>query len=693
MKAFQRILAVMLALVLSLSVLGTVAFASTVEDVQTSAIFDSTKTTGSLTINKYEKTSDTAQPIDATGTTQDVPEGYTALGGVTFSVYQVLTQEQLEAYLANTLTEQVGDEEQVVTTLKVSRFYDDATGAITNFNNETVAGITKTTPTDTNADTNEIAGQVIFSDLALGVYLVIESGYPEKVTEPMEPTLVFIPMTDPTAEDNWLYDVTIYPKNSTSEGTVNLTKTDVNGSAVQGATFKLEEKTTASNEDGTTTATWNQVGAVLTTDEKGSIPTQTLTPGDYRIREISAPNGFIADQSPIYFTVTTSNTITCTDSRTSGENALLVITGSGAKNLNITVKNEKPDAEKEIVTGENTSADEASYSIGDTVSYKVTVDVPANIDDLKTFTLTDTPTNLKDDITTVKVNGALDANSDMFAVAAEGDNGFKITFDTSKMSSVAGTTITVTYDATLLAGAADDIVANNDASLTYSNKIKTQNDPQDPGDPSDPDNPDDPDEYTVVDGAVVYTYKLGVTKFKDSATAGNELENVEFKLYTSATGGDALYVVKNDDGTYRLAVEDDTNTTQTLKTDTNGEIVVKGLANGTYYLEETKTIEGYNLLKGRVAIALKIDTVTNWEKTETYVDGVKVDETYESATHTSDDGDVNTTDLFNTDIVNKKGFNLPQTGGLGTLMFIIIGGVLIAGGVCLITVPNKKRAV
>ena len=47
---------------------------------------------------------------------------------------------------------------------------------------------------------------------------------------------------------------------------------------------------------------------------------------------------------------------------------------------------------------------------------------------------------------------------------------------------------------------------------------------------------------------------------------------------------------------------------------------------------------------------------------------------------------------YETTIVNKKGFTLPATGGIGTLMFIIIGGVLMAGGICLI-VPNKKRAV
>lgn len=123
----------------------------------------------------------------------------------------------------------------------------------------------------------------------------------------------------------------------------------------------------------------------------------------------------------------------------------------------------------------------------------------------------------------------------------------------------------------------------------------------------------------------------------------------------------------------------------------DGKIVVKGLANGTYYLEETKTADDYNLLKGRVAVTVAIESTTKWKSTESYVNDVLTKQTYESATHTSDSEDIIA--LKNTTIVNKKGFDLPTTGGIGTLMFFIIGGVLIAGGICLITVPNKKRSV
>ena len=95
----------------------------------------------------------------------------------------------------------------------------------------------------------------------------------------------------------------------------------------------------------------------------------------------------------------------------------------------------------------------------------------------------------------------------------------------------------------------------------------------------------------------------------------------------------------------------------TLVTSSNGTLLIKGLGKKTYYLVETETKAGYNLLSD--AVEMKV--------------GDEADFQYE------------------TTIVNKKGFNLPQTGGIGTLMFIVIGGVLMAGGICLVS-TGKKRA-
>ncbi len=141
-------------------------------------------------------------------------------------------------------------------------------------------------------------------------------------------------------------------------------------------------------------------------------------------------------------------------------------------------------------------------------------------------------------------------------------------------------------------------------------------------------------------------------------------------------------------------VVDITKVAADLTTNGDGVVSQPGLANGTYYLVETKTKEGYNLLKEPAAVTLSISYKTTWDETNTYDasgnlvkhEVSKTNETFNSVVDSTGAG-------YATTIVNKKGFKLPTTGGIGTLMFFIIGGVLIAGGICLITVPNKKRSV
>ena len=79
-------------------------------------------------------------------------------------------------------------------------------------------------------------------------------------------------------------------------------------------------------------------------------------------------------------------------------------TNDPAANITLPVTNEKPDMTKQVQKREdNTWGQDADYNVGDMVPYKITVDVPSNITKLKEFTLTDTPTNLEDDINSVEV--------------------------------------------------------------------------------------------------------------------------------------------------------------------------------------------------------------------------------------------------------------------------------------------------
>ena len=63
-----------------------------------------------------------------------------------------------------------------------------------------------------------------FPNLQLGLYVVVETGTPDKVTSPVKPFLVSVPMTRVNNPNEWLYDIHVYPKNGTTYGEVKIVK-------------------------------------------------------------------------------------------------------------------------------------------------------------------------------------------------------------------------------------------------------------------------------------------------------------------------------------------------------------------------------------------------------------------------------------------------------------------------------------
>ena len=603
MKMLKRTLAMLLCIVMAL---GLVAVTASAADA---ALIDTTKK-GSITITKYE--SDTPGAYGDGTHSATIPEGAKPLAGVTFTLYKVKNAAEVVAYYNGTNGE----------TVTVGDYVTDG-----KINDGITASGTATT------DKNGIA---TFSNLDVGMYVVIETAYPDKVTKPSAPFLVSIPMTNPENESEWMYNVYAYPKNSTSEGTVTLKKTDVNGNALAGVSFKLEKQ----NDSGWTLVK-NGALDTYTTNASGEIVFANLAFGAYRLTETAALDGYILDNRPVEFTIDVNSNITCSDSRST------VTSDSDASGLTITMKNEKPTISKTATTS-NTAA-----GVGSVVAYKLEADIPLSIADLTTYSITDVPTNLKDDVAsiTVKVDGA-DMSSGAYDKAASG-NGFKITFDPEQMAAYAGKKVVITYNATVLSGAAAAGKATNEATLTYTNNIveKTTNE--------------------VKDDDTVYNFAINIVKYKDAIADANKIAGVEFALYSDEELTDQIKV-SGSAGVYTV----DPAGTATLTTATGGKLEIKGLPAGTYYLKETKTIDGYNLLSGAVVIDLNV-TVEESGSSVTYKLG---NETLAG-------------NAVSQNIINKKGFTLPQTGGVGTLMFILIGGVLMAGGIVLLTNTGKKRAV
>lgn len=663
MKKAKRFLTGLLSAALALSLCAMPAMAA--DNGETPATTPPqdvwTQETGSITIHKYEYNGQ--EKPESTGEASDVnklPEGATALKGATFSIYQVMDRAALRNYYDGT------DGQTKVT---VDTYLNDNKDAIKSGEIYSTAVATATTGDDGIAE---------FPKLPLGLYVVVETDTPDKVTSPVKPFLVSVPMTKASSLNEWLYDIHVYPKNGTTYGEVKIVKTgrvgNGTGNKLSGVTFTLEKW----NE---TDGKWNLVTASdkdgkefnLTTDTNGEISVSGLSQGKYRFIEqsIKENNTYIIDQTPIEFEVTKEGKIKYKDKESAG--------------VSIPVINESPDVEKNVIK-DSSPKTEADYSVGDKVPYQITVTVPENITKLTTFTVSDTPNHLKyNEDATLTCNGAA-VSADVYTIATEGEdvpeNGFKITFKPADMAEYAGQKIIINYTATLLSTADQTGAGNrNDVSLVYSNNIGVDGDG----------NPTEGDKKEIHDSTFVYTFKVKVNKIADDTQKG--LENVEFDLYkedeSGTVTGDAAKALGLDPTKKWTKVNK-----EPLKTDANGYVEQGGLANGEYYLVETKTASGYNLLKAPVKVTLSIQAKTEWVETYIYDDnGNMLKHTVDKKNTTFSGGDEGGKTEYTITVVNRKGFDLPTTGGFGTLLFSGIGVLLVVAGVgVLLSLKKKNRA-
>ena len=652
-------LAGVLSAAMVLSTMTVTAFAET--STTTPATIDTTKT-GSITIHKYEYNESGGEA--GTGETTDVnkvPRDAKALEGAGFTIYKVADIDDLAKYY-NANPESLPSVDDYLTDGEINA--------------------SKVLETKSEVKTDN-AGIAKFDNLALGFYVVVETTTPDKVTTPVKPFIVSVPMTTKDG-DNWLYDVHVYPKNKTTYGGVTLEKTGKDGTKLEGVTFILQKQNGSSWVNVTKNENTGD-DLNLKTDKDGRITVEGLSQGKYRFIETDrgTNNGYIMDGATVYeFTVTADGKI--------------VYDGKTENNIIITVKNEKPDMTKQVKERDKDNWKQdpvADYNVGDMVPYKITIDVPSNITNLKEFTLTDTPTNLDDKEVSLQCEGS-DVDLNAYSVAKEGEHGFKITFTTENMASYAGKQIVVTYNAELLGGAVTTINGNqNTAKLEYSNKILPGQDDKD--NPNRPENPDiKPGKDSIEDSAVVYTFKLQILKKAEKAD-GIPLQDVEFDLYKevsketiNAITGAKAKNVGLDSEKYWLKIN-----TDPLKTDENGEVSQSGLANGTYYLVETKTNKNYNLLKEPVKVELNI-VYTTTTKTEWVTDenGVKTLVKNEITKTEFKEGSDTSTGTHTETIINKSGFTLPITGGMGTVLFSIAGFALMAGAAFVLLKGRRKDA-
>lgn len=655
MKRFSKLkkaAAAILGAALMLTSLSVPAFAAETAD----PVIDTTRM-GSITINKYEgKKDDTSKPLE----------------GVEFTIYQIGKFEQKEGTSTELkITSLVAGVEDINSETK----YEDIKTAV----DQAIAGGTlKASGTGTTQLNGDQKASVTFSDLKLGVYLVVETDAPPQVVDRSANFLVSVPMMN-TEGTGWNYDIEANPKNQAVYGGINLIKKGTDGAPLRGVTFTLQRKDTNTDK-------WGE-GKEYTTDVQGSLNVQNLAPGTYRFIETDLGNnpGYILDGKKAYeFTVNEDGTIVIGDAQS---------TKSGV----INVVNEKPDMTKKVQNRDDEWGQDADYNVGDKVPYKITVDVPKNITDLETFIITDTPRNLKDDITSVKVKSGENLinndNNSIYEVSQTQDkNGFTIQFHPTAMSDYAGKQLTIEYQAELLEDAVITTEGNsNTAKLEYSNMIKPNQE--------DTDNPNTgkkPGKNTIEDNAVVYTFKINVHKQDEK---NSPLKGVTFDLYKEVKNGISGAEPGNEKNglspnKYWLKLR------SKLETDEQGNISVSGLANGDYYLVETKTVNGYNLLKEPVKVTLSILYETSITETWEWVDDganggkklVKHTITSSKTTFTGGDTTPSNAGYVTQTVINKKGFTLPETGGMGTVLFGVGGAALALAGLYMILSSRKKTS-
>lgn len=322
--------------------------------------------------------------------------------------------------------------------------------------------------------------------------------------------------------------------------------------------------------------------------------------------------------------------------------------GLNTANPEVTIedKNKKPTVEKKIVEGDQL-ADKNSANIGDAVNFKTTITAQAGA---KKYVLHDTMSGsltFNDDVV-VTYNGNVLNDSDDYTVTKPGADGctFDVTFKDSFLNKLgANDKIEVTYSATVNDNAVVKDPMTNKTHLTYGDKNTETNKPE----------------------TTTKTFGIPVFKYTNVNTP---LAGAEFILSTDPNCVDYtknLKFTKNTEGKYRYDKTGSTTLTSLDKGRDKGRIDVEGLKAGTYYLKETKAPDGYNLLKKPV-------TITIDSEGKIYVDG---------------SGEVNNGDVR---VQNNSGTLLPNTGGVGTTMIYLIGGVLVLGsGVVLATKRRVKN--
>ena len=405
-----------------------------------------------------------------------------------------------------------------------------------------------------------------------------------------------------------------------------------------------------------------------------------------------------------------------------------------------------PEIQKNIVDKDTQELEKyESAGVGDTVTYQVTSEVPMGIANMSKYNVLDTMSKgltftgiqrvrvgeveLVLENVPVSENVTIDNKTYTFMVEfiKDGNN---------LLATYPGQDITITYTAVLNEECVVTEAGNpNHATLIYNHNagIEAKGDDMVVEDIVDP---------------VVYTYGIDLTKVNND---GESLAGVEFELYAadketrinvaqkSKPAGEVDNAYADMESSYHRAA----NGNAVITTDAEGRAYIWGLAPGTYYLKETKTLEGYTLQKDLIEVEIgeevtyqpateatigtyapiPYDNVPQYYRLRSNGQYVEIrdlsgyagrnvnfgtnaiytknqDGTYEKVDmyYPIVKADIDTAAPFAASgmnvllkVLNSSDFDLPLTGGIGTYIFTIGGAIIILAALGLIMVRRRKN--
>ena len=245
-----------------------------------------------------------------------------------------------------------------------------------------------------------------------------------------------------------------------------------------------------------------------------------------------------------------------------------------------------------------------------------------------------------------------------------------------RLGQAAGT-LTVTYTAQVTDEAPTAGITNS-ARIDY--KVDYAPDRDNPPPPDDPPPEDDDDEYHS-DWDVARSYTFGVHLTKYLGEEGNLAPegSVTFALYREKDGQKQAVPLSRSGDAYQVALQGSNE----LSVSADGTFTILGLGEGTYYLRELSTAEGYALPNEDIALTLAGERSAGeytgrLDAAQCTVDG-------QQGNASVQDG------ILYLSVINPRTFYIPNTGGAGSWMFTAGGLLIIAGGVVYLAVSRKKK--